>query len=140
MEVCISAELDDLRKVSEKIVEMSSANSTVLFYGEMGAGKTTLIKNLCNLLHVKDEVSSPTFSLVNEYETQEGETLYHFDFYRINKEEEVLDMGYEDYFYSGARCFVEWPEKIPHLLPKNSVRVDIEVKNSSRLYKIRLDE
>ena len=140
MEICISADLDDLRKVSEKIVEHLRTSSAVLFYGEMGAGKTTLIKNICNLLDVKDEVSSPTFSLVNEYETSIGEILYHFDFYRIKDEEEVLDMGYEDYFYSGATCFVEWPEKIPNLLPENAMEVRIGLKGNSRIYKIVLDE
>lgn len=136
MEKSISAELDELRKVSEAILEILPEDGILLFYGEMGAGKTTLIKNLCNLLHVKDEVSSPTFSLVNEYQTKVGETLYHFDFYRIKSEEEVMDMGYEDYFYSGSRCFVEWPEKIPNLLPENAIQVHIEVKPSTRLYKI----
>lgn len=136
MEKSISVELNGLRKVSEAILEILPEDGILLFYGEMGVGKTTLIKNLCKLLQVKDEVSSPTFSLVNEYQTNHGETLYHFDFYRIKSEEEVMDMGYEDYFYSGSRCFVEWPEKIPNLLPENAIQVHIELKPNARLYKI----
>lgn len=97
----------------------------ILFYGEMGVGKTTLIKVLCKQLGVNEVTSSPTFAIVNEYLSNTNESIYHFDFYRIEKENEVFDLGYEEYFYSGNFCFVEWPEKIPNLLPDNAVKVNI---------------
>jgi len=105
------------------------------FYGKMGAGKTTFIKALCETLGVSDVVNSPTFSIVNEYRSDTtGELVYHFDFYRIKKIDEVYDMGYEDYFYSGARCFIEWPELVEELLPDDAVRVEItEQPDGSRL-------
>ena len=97
------------------------------FYGKMGAGKTTFIKALCEELGVTDVVNSPTFSIVNEYRSDTtGELIYHFDFYRIQRLEEVYDMGYEDYFYSGALCFIEWPELVEELLPGDAVKVQIE--------------
>lgn len=104
----------------------------VAFYGKMGAGKTTLIKELCKQLGVIDVVNSPTFSLVNEYHTENGETIYHFDFYRINKLEEVYDFGYEEYFYSGNLCLIEWPELIEPLLPENTLKLQI-VENTNGL-------
>lgn len=136
MEKIVSADLDQLQIVSEQILNVLPQDGILLFYGEMGSGKTTLIKNMCKLLDVCDEVSSPTFSLVNEYQTKAGETIYHFDFYRINDEEEVMDMGYEDYFYSGSRCFVEWPEKITGLLPEGCTEVHIDQSGEKRFYKI----
>ena len=97
------------------------------FYGKMGAGKTTFIKAVCEALGVTDVVNSPTFSIVNEYRSDTtGELIYHFDFYRIQRLEEVYDMGYEDYFYSGALCFIEWPELVEELLPGDAVKVTIE--------------
>ncbi len=97
------------------------------FYGKMGAGKTTFIKAVCEALGVTDVVNSPTFSIVNEYRSDTtGELIYHFDFYRIQRLEEVYDMGYEDYFYSGALCFIEWPELVEELLPGDAVKVQIE--------------
>jgi tRNA threonylcarbamoyladenosine biosynthesis protein TsaE len=93
----------------------------------MGVGKTTLIKVLCKQLGVEESTNSPTFSIVNEYLSTSQKSIYHFDFYRIEKEEEVFDMGYEDYFYSGNFCFIEWPEKIPNLLPEEVVKVSIEL-------------
>ena len=102
------------------------------FYGKMGAGKTTFVKAVCEELGVKDVITSPTFAIINEYEGDE--TIYHFDFYRIKKLEEVYDMGYEDYFYSGALCFIEWPELIEEILPDDAVRVSItEQADGSRL-------
>ena len=95
-------------------------------YGKMGAGKTTFTKAVCECLGVEDVINSPTFAIVNEYRSDSGELIYHFDFYRIKKLEEVYDMGYEDYFYSGALCFIEWPELVEQLLPGNTVKVTIE--------------
>ncbi|MVN20171.1 tRNA (adenosine(37)-N6)-threonylcarbamoyltransferase complex ATPase subunit type 1 TsaE [Mucilaginibacter arboris] len=99
----------------------------LLFYGEMGAGKTTFIKAFCAALVVTDTVSSPTFSIVNEYEYPEG-IVYHFDFYRLKNQAEALDIGVEEYFYSGNYCLIEWPEKIPDLLPENSLKILVEVQ------------
>ena len=95
------------------------------FYGEMGAGKTTFIKAICEELGVEDVITSPTFAIVNEYSLADGDCIYHFDFYRIKKLEEVYDMGFEDYFYSGALCFIEWPELIEEVLPEDAVKVNI---------------
>ena len=105
------------------------------FYGKMGAGKTTFIKALCKLLGVEDEVNSPTFAIINEYRSQTtAELIYHFDFYRIKKLEEVYDLGYEDYFYSGALCFIEWPELVEELLPSDAKKVTItENSDGSRM-------
>jgi len=100
------------------------------FYGKMGAGKTTFIKAICEELGVKEVITSPTFAIVNEYTTEpDGESIFHFDFYRIKKLEEVYDMGYEDYFYSGALCFLEWPELIDDLLPEDAVKVTIKAND-----------
>ena len=104
-------------------------DSTVFaFRGEMGAGKTTFIKAVCEELGVEDVINSPTFAIVNEYRSRTGELIYHFDFYRINKLEEVFDFGYEDYFFSGALCFIEWPEKVEDLLPGDCINVYISEK------------
>jgi tRNA threonylcarbamoyladenosine biosynthesis protein TsaE len=126
MELIINS-LDNIREVAHQFVAAMGDNTVFAFYGKMGAGKTTFIKAVCEELGVTDVINSPTFAIVNEYRSDEaGELIYHFDFYRIKKLEEVYDMGYEDYFYSGAVCFIEWPELIEELLPGNSVRVDIE--------------
>ncbi|MCF8369903.1 MAG: tRNA (adenosine(37)-N6)-threonylcarbamoyltransferase complex ATPase subunit type 1 TsaE [Bacteroidales bacterium] len=101
------------------------------FYGEMGAGKTTFIKAICKKLEVIDAVSSPTFALVNIYFTEQEDEIYHFDFYRMEKPEEVYDIGYEDYFYSGNYCFLEWPEKVNHILPEEIVKVFIRVNKNT---------
>lgn len=108
--------LDQLEEVAQKIIT-EKPNKVILFHGEMGVGKTTLIKQLCKNLGVTGATSSPTFSLVNEYQTIDNQIVYHFDFYRLNKEEEALDMGVDDYLYSGNWCFIEWAEKIPNLIP-----------------------
>ncbi|NQU82038.1 MAG: tRNA (adenosine(37)-N6)-threonylcarbamoyltransferase complex ATPase subunit type 1 TsaE [Bacteroidetes bacterium] len=97
------------------------------FFGEMGAGKTTFIQALCRELDVIEVVNSPTFTIVNEYHTENGSSIYHFDFFRIKKIEEVFDFGYEDYFYSGNYCFIEWPELITDILPDNAVLVKITI-------------
>lgn len=123
--------LGELQEVAKKMVA-SIEEKVILFYGEMGAGKTTTIKAICKALGVEEEVSSPTFSLVNEYVTNKGETVFHFDMYRIDSEDEVYDMGYEEYFYSGNICLVEWPEKIPNLLPEKYGEVNISVSEEIR--------
>lgn len=110
-------ELAALPAVAAALVKEFNTYRVWLFHGEMGAGKTTLIKELCRTLGVHDTMSSPTFSIVNEYETHTGDKIFHFDFYRIRSEAEAYDIGTEEYFYSGHYCFVEWPEKIPGLLP-----------------------
>ena len=115
----------------------SNPNKVVLFNGLMGAGKTTFIKALCKHLGVEDVTNSPTFSLVNDYETSEGTSIYHFDLYRINSEIEALDMGIEEYLYSNNWCFIEWPEKIPNLLPEKFTTVNIrETESGERVLEI----
>jgi len=116
MEIIFS--IDELETVAKQIVK-NNPNKVILFHGEMGVGKTTLIKQLCKTLGVKTATSSPTFSLVNEYETTANQLVYHFDFYRLKNETEALDMGADDYFYSGNWCFIEWAENIPNLIPEN---------------------
>ncbi len=120
--------LKQLPQIAQQIIGASS-NKTLLFYGSMGVGKTTLIKEIVKQLGVDDVVSSPTFSLVNEYLSRQGETIYHFDFYRIKNEEEALDMGVEEYFDSNNWCLVEWPENIKNLLPLNAVKISIVINN-----------
>lgn len=117
--------VEELSQVSEYLLGLRDESDIIAFYGPMGAGKTTLIKNLCHRMGVTDEVNSPTFAIVNEYVTEEAESVYHFDFYRIKKLEEVYDIGYENYFYSGNLCLLEWPEMIEPLMPEKFIRVDI---------------
>ncbi|MBO4486011.1 MAG: tRNA (adenosine(37)-N6)-threonylcarbamoyltransferase complex ATPase subunit type 1 TsaE [Prevotella sp.] len=118
--------IENIREVARQFVnEALPGHSVIAFYGKMGAGKTTFIKALCEELGVEDVITSPTFAIVNEYEASEG-SIYHFDFYRIKRLEEVYDMGYEDYFYEpGALCLIEWPELIEELLPDTALRVSI---------------
>ena len=119
--------IDSIREAARQFVAATGENTVFAFYGKMGAGKTTFIKAVCEELGVEDVITSPTFAIVNEYRSDTtGELIYHFDFYRIKKSEEVYDMGYEDYFYSGALCFIEWPELIEELLPEEAVKVTIE--------------
>lgn len=126
MEIKINS-LDQIQEAAKTFIGAMGDNTVFAFYGKMGAGKTTFIKALCEELGVTDVINSPTFAIVNEYRSEDaGELIYHFDFYRIKKLEEVYDMGYEDYFYSGALCFIEWPELIEDLLPGNAVSVKIE--------------
>lgn len=112
---------------AQKIIEYAAGKRILAFYGSMGAGKTTIIKAVCNALGAEDLVSSPTFTLVNEYRTLSGDMLYHIDFYRIRKKEEVFDFGIEEYFESGAYCFLEWPELIEDILPPETVRIKINI-------------
>lgn len=136
MEITIKS-LDDICSAAKSFVAEMGDNTVFAFRGAMGAGKTTFIKAVCEVLGVEDVINSPTFAIVNEYRSDSGELIYHFDFYRINKQEEVFDFGYEDYFYSGSLCFVEWPEKIEELLPSDTVNVVIDVmEDGSRLLKM----
>lgn len=123
--------LSQLPAAAQELLRLFGAEKVVAFEGEMGSGKTTIIKALCDCLGIKDNVSSPTFSIVNEYFTENGETIYHFDFYRLKSLREALDIGVEEYFYSGAYCFIEWPEKIGELLPETALRVFIEKENDA---------
>ena len=118
--------LDQIKEVADKILAQNP-KKIILFNGEMGVGKTTLIKQLCKNIGVEDTTSSPTFSLVNEYYTSNNQIVYHFDFYRLNKETEALDMGVDDYLYSGNWCFIEWSEKIASLIPEEHSVVTIEL-------------
>ena len=118
--------LDQIQEVAQQILD-SSPKKIILFNGEMGVGKTTLIKQLCKSLGVQGATSSPTFSLVNEYYTANNQIVYHFDFYRLNKETEALDMGVDDYLYSGNWCFIEWSERIASLIPEEHSTVTIEL-------------
>jgi tRNA threonylcarbamoyladenosine biosynthesis protein TsaE len=124
--------LEELPKVALKLKAYLSAYKIIAFYGDMGVGKTTLIKEILHQCGVKENVSSPTFSLVNEYSNDKGEIFYHFDFYRIKSIEEVYDIGYEDYFYSGHVCLIEWPEKIETLLPDEILKVIITLHEQKR--------
>ncbi|WP_348822168.1 tRNA (adenosine(37)-N6)-threonylcarbamoyltransferase complex ATPase subunit type 1 TsaE [Flavobacterium aestuarii] len=120
----ITFSIEQLPETAQQILDQNP-NKVILFNGEMGVGKTTLIKQLCKTLGVQDATSSPTFSLVNEYQTSNNETVYHFDFYRLNKETEALDMGVDDYLYSGNWCFIEWSEKIANLIPPQHTVINI---------------
>jgi len=119
--------LHELPDVADAVLDALGDRTVVVFRGEMGAGKTTLIREILARLGSEDNVTSPTFAIVNPYSTEEGEPVYHFDFYRINRIEEAYDFGYEEYFYSGHLCLVEWPEKIEELLPDNVMTVRITV-------------
>ena len=127
--------LDHINEAARTFISHIGNDTIFAFYGNMGAGKTTLIKEICSALGVSDNVCSPTFSIVNEYLDQNGESIYHFDFYRLNNIEETYDMGYEEYFYSGNYCFSEWSEKVEQLLPQSYIRVDInEEADGSRKF------
>lgn len=133
-----SKQLEDLQEVAQEIVELTKSNKILTFSGQMGAGKTTLITAICKAMGVEDAISSPTYSLVNEYLDADGQSIYHFDFYRIEGEEEALDMGVEEYFYSGNLCLIEWPEKIEGLLPENCLQIKINLEKSERIFNLEV--
>ena len=138
MEIKIQ-DLAHINEAAKAFVENIGDHTVFAFYGKMGAGKTTFIKAICEELGVEDVITSPTFAIVNEY-TAQGEPVYHFDFYRIKKLEEVYDMGFEDYFYSGSLCLIEWPELIEEVLPENAVKVYItENPDGSRIVSMSID-
>ena len=126
MEIKIE-KLDNIREAAKQFIANIGDSTVFAFYGNMGAGKTTFVKAVCEELGVDDVITSPTFSIVNEYRSEQtGELIYHFDFYRVKKIDEVYDMGFEDYFYSGALCFIEWPELCEEVLPDDTVKVSIK--------------
>lgn len=133
MEIRINS-LDTIHEAAKEFIKGMGDGKVFAFYGKMGAGKTTFIKALCEVLGVKDVITSPTFAIINEYTDGNDNPIYHFDFYRIKKLEEVYDMGYEDYFYSGTLCLLEWPELVEDVLPENVIKVTIEEQpDGSRL-------
>lgn len=131
--------MDEIETAAAKCLAAIKGRMVVAFHGAMGAGKTTFINAMCNVLQVKDSVSSPTFSIINEYKTAYNETIYHIDLYRLKDEEEAIAAGVEDGLYSGSICLVEWPEKAPHLFPENTVHCYLEtVSNNERKLRINL--
>lgn len=135
------AGLEDYPAAAREFIKFMDKGNLFAFYGKMGSGKTTFIKSICEELGVTDAINSPTFAIVNEYEDRDGDTIYHFDFYRIKSIAEVYNMGYEEYLYGEAYCFMEWPELVEELLPEECIRVDIvENADSTRTVKITTSE
>ncbi|HXA02684.1 MAG TPA: tRNA (adenosine(37)-N6)-threonylcarbamoyltransferase complex ATPase subunit type 1 TsaE [Cytophagaceae bacterium] len=128
----VCKELNDLVRVSKEIIEFAGEEKIWLFEGQMGAGKTTLIKALCQELAVIDHVTSPSYSLINEYLTKDQRTIYHFDFYRIKDQSEAVDIGCEEYFYSENLCLIEWPSLIPDLLPDKYLMINIDIASPTQ--------
>ncbi|MDD3494366.1 MAG: tRNA (adenosine(37)-N6)-threonylcarbamoyltransferase complex ATPase subunit type 1 TsaE [Dysgonamonadaceae bacterium] len=132
-------DISEIHQAARRFLSEMGNNKIFAFYGEMGAGKTTFIKAVCEEMGVCEIVTSPTFAIINEYHTDKGEVVYHFDFYRINKLEEVFDFGCEDYFYSGNVCFIEWPELVEPLLPPDTVKISItETPEGGRMLKTKV--
>tara|TARA_B100000401_G_scaffold339746_1_gene238170 strand:- start:226 stop:645 length:420 start_codon:yes stop_codon:yes gene_type:complete len=132
----ILKDIKDISKIAKKILKYTKPYKKFLLYGEMGVGKTTLIKELSLQLGVVDMVSSPTFSIVNEYITLKNEKVYHFDFYRLDDKKEIFDLGYEEYFFGNDYCFVEWPEKIVSLIGSDLVTIKIYINDNKRIVEI----
>ncbi len=133
--------LENYPSAAKEFIENMGGNRIFAFYGKMGTGKTTFIKSICEAMGVEDIINSPTFAIVNEYEDAESNTIYHFDFYRIKSIAEVYNMGYEEYLYSNAYCFIEWPELIEELLPEESAKVYMEeLADGSRHVRIVTEE
>lgn len=135
MKEIVLNQLSQLPQIATQLLELAAKKKIFLFEAPMGAGKTTIIKALCKELGVKEPITSPTFSIVNEYTGNNG-PIYHFDFYRLKDEQEAYDLGYEEYFYSGNYCFVEWPQKINSLLPDDAFLIQIELVDQTRILKI----
>jgi tRNA threonylcarbamoyladenosine biosynthesis protein TsaE len=125
--------LEELPQAAQKLLDMCGSKRVVAFFGSMGAGKTTFIKAICETLGVAENVSSPTFALINEYRDGKSEPVFHFDFYRIEDVKEAIDIGVDEYFYSGHYCFIEWPEKVLNLLPDDCVKVFITLEGETRI-------
>lgn len=129
---------ETIEEAALEFIRQMGDNTVFAFHGEMGAGKTTFIKAVCEKLGVEDVINSPTFAIINEYRSGSGELIYHFDFYRIKNEEEAFDFGYEDYFFSGSLCFIEWPERVESLLPHDTVHVTItEAEDGKRKLEVK---
>ena len=128
--------LEELDEIAKVLLAIFGNQKKVVFFGEMGVGKTTLIKSICKALNVQDIVNSPTFSVVNEYHDRHGNSLYHFDFYRIKDKEELFDLGLEEYIYSDNYCFIEWPEKAEGLLSDNFIQVQMTKNKECRIIKV----
>lgn len=124
--------LENIDLAAAKFTELTAGKNIFAFYGSMGAGKTTFIKSVCENLGIKDVINSPTFAIINEYSLPNGKPIFHFDFYRLKTAEEAFDLGYEEYFYSGNKCFIEWPEKIESLLPDDCIKVYITVEEDGK--------
>jgi len=134
-EIIIVSSLEELPEAARKVLQSIGNRHIIALYGVMGAGKTTFVKALCDVLGVSDQVSSPTFTLINEYKTKNGRNVYHFDFYRINKIDEAYDLGYDEYFDSEGLCLIEWPERIADLLPEDVVKIEIrELPDGKRAF------
>lgn len=125
----------DLAEIAGNLLESHKGIFLFAFFGKMGVGKTTFIKEICKKLQITDVVSSPTYSIINEYKSFDGKTVYHFDFYRISNDSEAFDLGFEDYLYSGNYCFIEWAEKVQNYLPDNIINVNICIENDQRIIK-----
>ena len=134
--IFLAKDLSDLTIIAKQILDYTSKYKKFLFYADMGVGKTTLIKELSLQLNVVDIVSSPTFSIVNEYHTDNEDKVYHFDFYRLKEEEEAYDMGYEEYFFGDDYCFVEWPENIPTLISKDMIVIKMHIEHNKRVIEV----
>jgi len=131
--------LDKIREIAAELLAQSAANKVFAFHGEMGAGKTTFIHALCEVLGVEDTITSPTFSIINQYKTHDDKTIYHIDLYRIKDEQEAINAGIEDCLYSGNTCFVEWPDKAPEIFPGKTLHITItSVDDNTRKLKINL--
>lgn len=131
--------LNELPEAASEVIKSLNGHTVIALHGTMGAGKTTLIREISAQMNVVDNVTSPTFAIVNQYNTAEGQRIFHFDFYRIDKIEEAFDFGYEEYFYSGDLCFVEWPEKITELLPEDTLHITLELGNDDNERVITID-
>ena len=127
---------NELDFISKEIIEKFKSK-VFLFYGEMGVGKTAFIKSICKHLNVIDVVSSPTFSIVNQYVNDQDEFIYHFDFYRTNNKNEIFDIGYEEYLFSDSFCFIEWPERLDNLLPNNYLEIKMKLRDGNRVIRIK---